>query len=124
MVIKSNMRQKIRKDSIPSVRTMGMLGDRYMEISFGSPDSPVLQEDEILVGKGATDFDDTLREAKATLNESTKLLSAINQQQGTIGQFLSDSAFYNHLNDVATEMNELLKDFKKNPRRYIKFSLF
>jgi phospholipid/cholesterol/gamma-HCH transport system substrate-binding protein len=37
-------RQFIRKDSTAIVKTQGVLGDRYVEISIGSPDSPLLED--------------------------------------------------------------------------------
>lgn len=122
--IQSSMRPHIKKDSIPAIRTQGMLGDRYIEIEKGTLEAEALDEGEFLKGNGASDFDNTLKNANSTLQETTKMISAINQQEGTIGRFMYDEAFYTNLNEITLELNEILKDFKKNPRRYVKFSLF
>ena len=124
MEVRSDMRHRIFSNSVPAVRTQGMLGDRYVDIPPGSKDSPVLKEGQILTGAKTTDFDKTLGQAIAVLSETEKLLSAVNQQRGTVGQLLYDEKFYNHLLDITAELNDLIKDFKKNPRRYIKFSVF
>lgn len=124
MTLQSEMKQHIKKDSRPSIRTQGMLGDRYVEIERGSADAEILKEGEYLIGQGSSDFDNTLRQANATLSETTKMLTAVNQQEGTVGQFLYDEQFYTNLNEATAQLNEILKDFKKNPRRYVKFSLF
>ena len=124
MQVRSDVRDRIKSDSKPSIRTQGMLGDRYIEITPGSKDAAALEENQPLIGSCTSNFDDTLSEARTTLSETTKMLEAINKQQGTLGQFVYDEAFYNKLTDITGEMNELIKDFKKNPRRYIKFSLF
>lgn len=124
MQIRSDFRPRIKADSIPSVKTQGMLGDRYIEISMGTKSSPPLPDGTPLIGKSASDFDETLREAKQTLNETNRMLSAINQQQGSVGQFFYDREFYEQLTEITQNMNEVLQDFKKNPRRYVKLSIF
>lgn len=124
MEIKTDMRKRIRIDSVPAVRTQGMLGDRYIDIPPGSPEKEMLPEGKVLTGASASDFDKTLNQTIAVLNETEKLLSAINKQQGTAGKLLYDEGFYNQLMDISVELDGLVKDFKKNPRRYIKFSVF
>ena len=124
MEIRSDLRNRIKTDSVPAVRTQGMLGDRYIDIPPGTDEAGVLPEGKVLIGAAAGDFDKTLKQAMDVMGETQKLLSAINAQRGTAGKLLYDEQFYNHLLDITNELNELLKDFKKNPRRYIKFSLF
>ena len=124
MEIRSDVRDRLKVDSVPAVRTQGMLGDRYVDIPMGSEEGATLPDGKVLLGAAATDFDKTLNEALAVLNETEKLLSAVNKQQGTVGQLLYDQQFYNRLMEITNEVNDLIKDFKKNPRRYIKFSVF
>lgn len=97
MEVRSDVRARIKKDSVPVVRTQGMLGDRYIDIFGGTAVSEPLPEGEALVGDAATDFDKTLREATEVLDKSDKVLLTL---------------------------NDLMQDFKKNPRRYFKFSVF
>ena len=124
MEVRSDVRKRIKIDSLPAVRTQGMLGDRYVDIPAGSEEAEVLVEGEVLLGASATDFDQTLNQALQVLTETEKLLSAVNEQHGTAGKLIYDQQFYNRLMDITDELNELLKDFKKNPRRYLKFSVF
>lgn len=124
MTINKKMRAYIKTDSVPIIKTQGMLGDRYVEISTGSPDALTLAEDGLLTGHSAADFDEALREASNTLTETTKLLGALNRQEGTLGRFLYDKEFYVRITDIETEVHELIKDFKKQPRKYINLSIF
>ncbi len=124
MEIRTDIRKRIRVDSVPSVRTQGMLGDRYIDIPPGSSDKEILPEGKVLTGAPTSDFDKTLTQTIAVLNETQKLLAAINKQQGTAGKLIYDDEFYNKLTGISTELDGLIKDFKKNPRRYIKFSIF
>ena len=124
LAINKQMRSHIKADSVPVIKTQGMLGDRYIEISSGAPNAPELTEGEAITGKSATDFDETLQEASRTLSETTKLLGAINHQEGSVGQLLYNKEFYTRMTDIEAELHELLKDFKKQPLKYIKLSVF
>ena len=44
LVVDESVQDRIRGDSAASVGTIGLLGDRYVEISLGSPDEPVLED--------------------------------------------------------------------------------
>ena len=122
--VRSDIRRRIKTDSIPSVRTQGMLGDRYIDISMGTEEAGELPEVAPLVGGVTSDFDKTLKQATEVLTETEKLLGAVNEQRGTAGRLVYDEKLYSTLTEITTELRDLVKDFKKNPRRYIKFSLF
>lgn len=124
MQVRSDVRRRIKRDSKPSVRTQGMMGDRYVDISAGSKESEALRGGERLFGTQGGDFDATLLKTTQVLTEAEKLLSAVNEQRGTVGQLFYDEKFYQNLTDITNELKELIKDFKKQPRKYIKFSLF
>jgi len=124
MNIKSSLRSKIKSDSAPSIRTQGMLGDRYIEISMGSEDQPLLRDGEQLLGKTATDFDETLLYAKSVLSETEKMLTAINEQKGTLGHIFYDAKLYDALTETTEELRDLIRDFKENPKKYIDVSIF
>lgn len=44
--IKKGVQKRIRGDSIASIQTMGLLGDKYVEISLGSPEHNILQDED------------------------------------------------------------------------------
>lgn len=124
MEVRSDVQPRIKRDSVPAVRTQGMLGDRYIDISMGTEAAEALPEGEILRGNAASDFDATLRQASEVLSETEKVLNAVNEKEGTVGQLFHDQVLYNRLVELANQLNELVKDFKKHPRKYVKFSLF
>ncbi len=65
----------------------------------------------------------TIDNTKKTLEQTTLLLQKINKGEGTIGQLANNDSLYANLNSSAHDFDELLKDFTKNPRRYIGLSL-
>lgn len=66
----------------------------------------------------------TIFQTKESLVRINLLLKKINQGQGTIGSLVVNDSLYIELNRSALELNKLLKDIRKNPHRYLKFSLF
>ncbi len=70
------------------------------------------------------DLAGTIRQTKASLEHINQLLEKINKGQGTIGSLVVNDSLYIELNRSALELNKLLKDIRKNPHRYLKFSLF
>lgn len=124
MNLRADIRPRIKTDSVPSLRTQGMMGDRYIDIALGTPEADALAEGGILKGNSVSQFDETLNQANIVLKEIEKLLAAVNKQQGTVGQFFYDQTFYNSLTNTTEELNGLIKDFKEHPKKYVKLSLF
>jgi phospholipid/cholesterol/gamma-HCH transport system substrate-binding protein len=51
-------------------------------------------------------------------------LAKLNSGQGTAGKLLTDPTLYMDLHDVIVQMDSLVSDIKKNPKRYINVSVF
>lgn len=52
------------------------------------------------------------------------VIAKINNGEGTLGAMMNDRELYNNLNNTSKSLDELLKDFKENPNRYVQFSIF
>ncbi|MFQ3181991.1 MAG: phospholipid/cholesterol/gamma-HCH transport system substrate-binding protein [Polaribacter sp.] len=60
-------------------------------------------------------------EAVSNFNEMSK---KINAGEGTVGKLINDKRMYENLEAATRELEELLRDIKLNPKRYIHFSIF
>lgn len=65
-----------------------------------------------------------IRKTEVTLNSMNKMLSGINNGQGTLGKFVTDEQLYTNLTSMSKELEELLREMKLNPKRFVHFSLF
>ncbi|PWG05279.1 MlaD family protein [Polaribacter aquimarinus] len=65
-----------------------------------------------------------IRKAEATLTSSNKLLNGINQGKGTLGKLVVDDKLYHNLTTMSKELENLLREMKENPKRFVHFSLF
>lgn len=61
------------------------------------------------------------REASATLE---RVFQRIENAEGTLGRLSRDEQLYVHLDSLAINLNELVKDIKTNPKKYVSISVF
>ncbi len=66
----------------------------------------------------------TVQKFEATLNNFNSVLASIDKGEGSIGKLLKDEGLYNNLKGASKEMEELLREMKLNPKRFVHFSLF
>ena len=67
-------------------------------------------------------------EASVKLNEISVRLDDISRQvsegEGTLGKTLADDSLYYDLRSAITNLDSLVTDFKKNPKKYVHLSIF
>ncbi|MDD3721432.1 MAG: MlaD family protein [Lutibacter sp.] len=66
----------------------------------------------------------TIKNLEATVNSLNSILANVESGEGTLGKFLKDEEMYNNLTSASKELNELLRDIKLHPKRFVHFSLF
>ncbi len=80
-----------------------------------------------------TQITDTIKtlELAATLEKTQVMIDNLNHNleqiktgEGTMGKLMHDDSLYVNLNNTARDLDLLLVDFRKNPGRYVQFSLF
>lgn len=99
---------KIEEDAVVTINTLGLLGEKYLEIQPGTPGSPVVSPNGTLTGKDPVPME-KITENLAALSDSVKaIVEKIKSGEGTIGKLLYDDAIYNNLEAFTA-------DIKKNP---------
>ena len=70
----------------------------------------------------------SLKEASLTFNRSLiaieGLLKKTESGQGTLGKLITDKGLYEHLDKLVCDLDELVEDWKKNPKKYIHVEIF
>ena len=72
----------------------------------------------------SVDFGQTVRTLQITLENVNGLLVNIENGKGSLGKLATDEAMYENLTNASKELEELLKEMKLNPKRFVHFSLF
>ena len=57
-------------------------------------------------------------------SELTSVLAKVDTGAGTLGMLVNDQMLYRDVRMLTTRIDSLVADFKANPRKYIKFSVF
>ncbi len=128
MNLKSATRDIVKADSVAAIHSEGLLGDQYVEISFGSDDAPRLKSGDTIQSEPPFEFSqlmkktdhllDTAEQAVAsigsTANNMSSISAKINTGQGTVGALINDKTIYNKAAAGVTEMQEDMEALKHN----------
>jgi phospholipid/cholesterol/gamma-HCH transport system substrate-binding protein len=83
--------------------------------------------EDLNAGKGTAGkllkSDELANELKATLGKVDLTIDKINSGQGTIGQLLVNPQLYDNMNGATRELHELFKDFRANPKKFLRIKL-
>jgi phospholipid/cholesterol/gamma-HCH transport system substrate-binding protein len=115
MVVNQAHQEHIREDSRATLRTQGLLGDRYIDISPGSPARAILRPGDTIVSHPALDIEDVLETAAATLTDVQGIATELNlitgriaRGEGTVGALLADDRLYERMTAASAELAGLI----------------
>mgnify|MGYP000489216148 FL=1 len=61
---------------------------------------------------------------ETTLESFNSIMNKFNNGEGSIGKLINDENLYGNLEAASKELEELLRDLKENPKRYVHISVF
>jgi phospholipid/cholesterol/gamma-HCH transport system substrate-binding protein len=61
---------------------------------------------------------------ETTLESFNSIMNKFNNGEGSIGKLINDENLYGNLEAASKELEELLRDLKENPKRYVHISIF
>jgi phospholipid/cholesterol/gamma-HCH transport system substrate-binding protein len=99
--VQDHVAPHIRQDASISIRALGLLGDKYLEVLPGSPALPPLPVGSTLVGSAesdithlATNATGTIDRVNAALEQLQAALAAVIKGRGTTGKLVNDPELY------------------------------
>jgi phospholipid/cholesterol/gamma-HCH transport system substrate-binding protein len=121
MQMEDSTQRVIKVDSVADIQTEGLMGDKYVEISFGSDNVPSVQDGDTIGSEPPTDISDLIRKTNGILDsakESSESLrdisSKINHGQGTMGALVNDRKVYDQLNAATEQAKAGATAFQEN----------
>ena len=66
----------------------------------------------------------TVERLSEVSNKLNQVVSGIQNGEGSLGKLTKDEQLYKNLNETSANLNDLVKDIKENPKRYINISVF
>jgi phospholipid/cholesterol/gamma-HCH transport system substrate-binding protein len=121
MDLENSTRDVIKKDSIATIETEGLLGAKYVAISFGSLEAEQVRDGDIVESRPPLDYGDLAKKAREMLDTAKEAIDSskvaignineasydmksitgkIDGGQGTIGALVNDHTLYHSLNST------------------------
>src|SRR6202161_1339862 len=121
-------RDVLKQDSVAAIKSEGLIGDKYVEISFGSDNAAALKDGDTIPSEKPMDMSNLVKKADqlldpaqgavADLNGTASNLKSISAKidngQGTVGAVINDKTSYQKANAGATALNEDMEALKHN----------
>jgi len=76
------------------------------------------------LNKSSRAFASSSEKLACTIKNLEDITNRIKSQKGTMGKLVYDERLYQHLDSLLVNTNKLILDIQKNPKKYLKISLF
>jgi phospholipid/cholesterol/gamma-HCH transport system substrate-binding protein len=125
----------IKRDSVATIETEGLLGNQYLAISFGSPGTADVRDGDVIASQPPLEMSDLLQKASGLLDGSQQAIlnatratanldsisAKIDRGQGTAGALVNDKQLYTNLEQTSSSMRDTMveaqagvTDFQEN----------
>ncbi len=124
--VKKSVWESITTDSRIMLGTIGLLGDKYIEVIPGTKGLPVVEPGTVLPTVEETGLNAVLTKAPkfvaaidSTLTNLKDITRALVHGEGTAGKLLSDTALYNQLVTALEQTSSVISEVKENQKKII-----
>ena len=119
MRIEKRYQKSIREDSEATLGSIGLLGDKYIDISRGSEPHPILSENGEVPSSVDADIkrifqnsNDLVANLGDLVDKINEITGKVNIGQGTLGRLINDPTMFKNLNEASGELQELVTEIK------------
>lgn len=99
---------KIEEDAVATISTLGFMGEKYMEISPGTPGKKFLKNGDLLVGKDPVSMAQVFENLSGLTDSVNVIVGRLKNGEGTIGKLLTEDKIYQ-------DLEAFVEDIKNNP---------
>jgi len=124
--VKKSVWPMLTEDAEVMLGTIGLVGDKYVEIIPGTKEKPVIKKMGVIATRDAGDAmamfkagEEAIGEARSVVDNLDALLARMNRGEGTLGQLATDDQLYRNLTELATRLTRLTADLQQNQERIV-----
>lgn len=117
--VEREVQEKVTRSSRVKIGTVGLLGDKYLDLDVGDPREPTLEEGDIVLNERPIDYEGLIARAAvgveelvASLEGSREIIAAVNEGQGTLGKLINSPDLYNEWLALSQRGTVLLEDVR------------
>jgi len=128
MELANGTRGVVKSDSVATIRSEGLVGDKFVEISFGSEQAPKIKDGDTIRGEPPLQLSDLLNKTNEVLDTTKGAVQSVNetadnlksitdkidQGKGTMGALINDKKMYQNVNAGTNAFKEDMEALKHN----------
>ncbi len=108
--------QYLKKDSHAEILTLGLLGDKYLEVTPGSIEAEPIEEGFPIEGVAPVEIQEIFESSKDSIGKLTNFvemlettIAKIERGEGTVAKLLNDPSVFNNIKNTTGELSRLIK---------------
>ncbi|MFH1563395.1 MAG: MlaD family protein [Nitrospirota bacterium] len=111
---------KIKSDSKVTINSLGIVGEKYVEITLGTPQGKILESGSIIKGINPVNIDEVLSRTEAIVNKSERIIVFMDKMLGGEETWAEFDKILKNMATFTTTLNELLVENKEDINYSIK----
>jgi phospholipid/cholesterol/gamma-HCH transport system substrate-binding protein len=116
--------QYLYKNAYAEVKAIGLLGSKYVELFRGTEDHGIIITEQTLRGQLVDPLRNIDENFNTTIKELSSTFNKITSGKGMTGTLVNDSSFSSEVEQTIVNINLLLEELRKNPRKFFKIQIF
>jgi phospholipid/cholesterol/gamma-HCH transport system substrate-binding protein len=113
---------KIEEDARITINTLGLLGEKYLEIYPGTPGTRLITDGAILIGQNPVVMEKLTENLVDLSNSVTTVVKRLEKGEGTIGKLLVEEGAYDDLRSVLVNFKDFSAELKSTGTNFKDFS--
>jgi len=121
LLVKKNAVPFIMSDSHAEILTMGLLGDKYIELTSGSPAAGPIHPGEMIKGTTPAELTSiveastkTIEKVSELVNKLEKLIAGIAEGHGSLAKLINEPTLYDNIEKSAAILYSTLERIEKS----------
>lgn len=109
------LKDQVRENSQAKLKTLGLLGDKVLDINPGTPQFKILEEGDTITVAPTLDYEQVISQAAGAVDDMVGLTSDLREitggivrGEGTLGQLVTNRSLYSQLEQALGETNRML----------------
>ena len=125
VTVKISQDAYVRQDSVAYIDTLGMMGEKFIEISVGSKDAPPMETGTVIEGVDPIAMHVLIRKMNILADDVTEMTDSLNPLLKTTNDLVGGnkeeiSKSISNLHEVTANLRDMTADLKLHPRRLIR----
>ncbi|MBU9889189.1 MAG: MCE family protein [Candidatus Omnitrophica bacterium] len=125
VTVKVSSEAYLRQDSVAYIDTLGMMGEKFIELSQGSQDAPAKAPGTEIEGNDPIPMHVLIRKMNLLADEVSRLTETLNPLLASTGRLVegneeSLAKSINNLHEISANLRDMTHDLKQRPWRLVR----